>query len=169
VAALANTSYSLYGRDAGQNPQRTLSALQLERFFQFLFAGGPATLEKFAAMQASLVPLADTSEPDRWCIYSLNLFGEPLMPVWIPGVNGVAEPARTPGQSGVAVWPSHVSRSLVIAGRDPLTLTDALGRNVMRLEPGTNDLQRVPAGVYFLQTTDRLKRFAGRVVKVSEE
>jgi len=169
VAALGNTRYGLYGRDAGQNPQRTLSALQTERFLQTLFSGGPATLEKFATMQASLVPLADTSEPDRWCIYTLNLFGEACMPVWIPGAANVAEPTRPSGQSYFAAWPSHVSRSLVLTGRDPLTLTDALGRAVQRLEPGKNDLHRVPAGVYFLRTADRFGRVVGRIVKVSEE
>jgi hypothetical protein len=169
VAGLANARYGLYGRDAGQNPQRTLSALQGERFLQFIFSGGPATLEQFAQTQASLVPLADTSEPDRWCMYNLNLFGEPCMPIWLPVLTGVADPPGGVGMTRSAVLPSHVSGSLVLAGRVTLTMTDILGRTVMHLQPGTNNLSRVPPGVYFLRTTDRSFRLVGRIVKINEE
>jgi predicted NAD/FAD-binding protein len=57
----------------------------------------------------------------------------------------------------------------MLAGRDPVILTDALGRDLLRLEPGVNRLDRVPSGVYFLRTAGGSGRFAARIVKVGKE
>ncbi|MBM3323495.1 hypothetical protein FJY69_08475 [candidate division WOR-3 bacterium] len=99
----------------------------------------------------------------------MNLMGEPAMPVWIPSGSGVADRARRTNDPVRAAWPRHVSRTLVLPGQERLTMTDALGRGILQLEPGTNNMERVPPGVYFLRGADPLGRVVGRIVKVDKE
>jgi len=168
--AVAGTGNSRCGVMDGRTPQRKYTAFMIEGFVRALFShAGPADLTDFTTNRARAAPLADTNLIYRWSDYCMNLMGEPAMPVWVPGATGVAEPARPAGQVVDRAWPSHVLGSLVLRGKEPLIMTDALGRNIMRLEPGTNSLERVPAGVYFLRTAGHSGRFMGRIVKVSEE
>ena len=172
VAAVGNTRYGLYGRDAGQNPQRTLTALQMERVMATMLAPGrPASLEDFTLAKASLAPLADTSEPDRWCIYTFTLFGEPCMPVWIPGQSGVVERTEAGGTKAGhgALGSSFVRNVLVLNAETDALLSDVTGREVMQLNPGGNDLGHVPPGVYFVRAGDASGRTLGKIVKVRKE
>ena len=167
IATLAN---SQVGTLLGPDWHHTASFLQLEWTLAELFSQpGRSALTALAAVQARVAPLADTSAVYRWCQYVYSLLGEPAMPVWVPGASGVVEQTWPVGQAIATTWPGIVSRSLALCGREPLMLTDALGRAVLRLEPGKNSLGRVPSGVYFLRSTDRCGHFVGRVVKVSEE
>ncbi len=61
---------------------------------------------------------------------------------------GVAEP----GTRGVspASLPTVVRGVLRLPGTGPATLHDASGRRVAALAPGANDIDRLPAGVYFV-------------------
>ena len=144
VATVGHTRYSLYGRDRGQNPQRTLSALQIERLLGELFGhGGHGSLEDFTVAKASLASLADTSEPDRWCAYVLTLFGEPRMPVWVPEMTGVAERKEGGRMRAVSRLPT-VMRGPGLARMD-VRVTDIQGRDV------TDRRSELAPGVYFLR------------------
>jgi len=171
VAAIGNTRYGLYGRDAGQNPQRTLTSLQTERVLATMLAPGrTSSLESFTTAKASLAPLADTREPDRWCMYTYTLFGEPCMPVWVPAGGGVEETdnGEVKGQRGgativrgVLFLPGAPSRKLQAA-----SLLDACGRKVMELLPGANDVRHLAPGVYLVRSTSRVNRSAPSVTKL---
>lgn len=167
VGTLAN---SQVGTLLGPDWHHTASFLQVEWTLEELFdQPGHSALTVLAAVQARIAPLAETSAVYRWCQYAYSLLGEPAMPVWVPSGTSVAEPARPAGQAGIYVLPSYVLRNLVIPGPDPMILTDVLGRNVLRLEPGMNKLDCIPSGVYFLRTANGASRFMGRVVKVGKE
>jgi hypothetical protein len=168
--AVAGIGNSRSGVLDAYNPQRKYGAFIVECFIRSLFShSGPASLADFTTSRALAAPLADTNLISRWSDYCMNLMGDAAMPVWIPEMVGAKEPSGRVVVTGGAVWPSHVRRTLVVPGRDPLILTDVAGRAVLRLRPGTNNLDRVSSGVYFLQTADRLGRCVGRVVKASEE
>lgn len=97
VAAVVNSREGWYAR--GDNPQRSGSALYVEEYLYYLFGHptGNASLEDITLGKATLVPLADTNRVYRWCMYEMNLFGDPAMQVWIPTDVGVSE---SPGSAG---------------------------------------------------------------------
>jgi hypothetical protein len=153
VAAIGNTRYGLAGRHEIRNPQRWLTPLQMERVMSMMVAPGRNTsLETFTTAKASLAPLADTSEPDRWCIYTFTLFGEPCMPVWVPELSTVEEKAEGGGIEAELRIPT-VMRGPELARLDVHVL-DITGRDV------TEDRPRFPPGVYFVrpQATGRLHK-----------
>jgi hypothetical protein len=51
--------------------------------------------------------------------------------------------------SGRLVLAPLARRELIVDGQESVVLMNAAGRLAARLEPGTNDVSRLPAGVYF--------------------
>ncbi|MCX6843575.1 MAG: T9SS type A sorting domain-containing protein [candidate division WOR-3 bacterium] len=56
--------------------------------------------------------------------------------------------------------------AVTFGGAHRAVLTDASGRKVMQLLPGTNDVSRLPAGVYFVSQTSGVGREASSVTKL---
>jgi hypothetical protein len=82
---------------------------------------------------------------------------------------GVSE--RSPERTSVGVsWPTIVHGVLWLP-REPgtvpiFTMLDAVGRNVLDLQPGANDVSRLAPGVYFVRERHKLKPQAQAVRKV---
>ncbi|OYD16135.1 hypothetical protein CH330_03665 [candidate division WOR-3 bacterium JGI_Cruoil_03_51_56] len=55
------------------------------------------------------------------------------------------------GEKGL-VWPNPAVGILYLNGISQTVLLDVTGRKVAELQPGANDLQHVPAGVYFARS-----------------
>jgi Peptidase family C25 len=154
VAVLANSRAGLL---KGPDWHRMASFLQVEYTLYCLFNhGGNASLEDLARVQGLVAPLADTSETYRWCQYQYLLFGEPAMPVWVPGASG-AETREKSELRREKAGPTVVRGRLVLpeaagGGRSTVgaCLLDAAGRRVLDLHPGANDLSQLPPGVYFV-------------------
>ena len=190
VAAMTNSRYGWY--NPGYNPQRTLSALFSERAVQELFSlPGHGSLQDFATAKSTLVPSAQQDMAYRWCMYCLNLFGEPRMFVWIPGQSGTSEPdvPARPG-AGLRLTADPVFRSqarirfvLPVAGQASAAVYDGTGRKVRTFETGplpagshefawdgTSDGGRtVPNGIYYLRLQAGDERACGKLVKIGEE
>ncbi len=100
VAAVVNSREGWF--NPGINPQRSLSAAYVEAYLYYLFGHGTgnASLEDIAIGKATLVPLAGTNRTYRWCMYEMNLFGDPAMQVWIPTDVGVSEGPGSAGPPG---------------------------------------------------------------------
>lgn len=189
VAAMTNSRYGWY--NPGYNPQRTLSALYSERVVEQLFnLPGHGCLQDFATAKATLVPAAQGDMAYRWCMYALNLFGEPRMMVWIPGQSGAAEPGQPGAPTGlrlVAAGPfggsARVSFELPVAGRARLEVFDRAGRRVRTLVDAWlgagrheatwdgQDENHSPgaAGVYYLRLATDSGDATAKLVKVAEE
>ncbi len=173
VAAVVNSRDGWYTQ--GSNPQRTMSSAYVERCLHYLFGHttGNASLEDIAIGKSALVPLADTNGYYRWCMYDVNLLGEPAMPVWVPSSGGIAEspgPVGPPG--GVTITAATYFESatrlhvrLAQGGHVRLDIYDRTGRKVKRLvdsrmQAGNHDFTwdgrvdsgaNVSAGVYYVR------------------
>ena len=171
VAAVVNSRDGWYTQ--GSNPQRTMSSAYVERCLHYLFghAGGDASLEDVAIGKSGLVPLADTNGYYRWCMYDMNLLGDPAMPVWNPSRGGIAEspgPTRPTGGLTIAARTYFESGTrlqvrLPQGGHVRLDIYDRTGRKVKcvvdsRMQAGYHDFVwdgraddgvHVSTGVYY--------------------
>lgn len=163
VAAFGNSRLGLL--DATK-PIHGASFMQVEEMVRAWFSHPQrAALGDMAETQAQVAPLAAVSERYRWCHYQFTLFGDPVMPVWIPGQSGTED--RIAGREPVSArrMPS-VARGILVMpppgsgiSRSGLLL-DAAGRRVVALQPGTNDVSQLAPGVYFV----RAGRASGKVI-----
>ncbi len=189
VAAMTNSRYGWY--HVGVNPQRSLSALFVERVLAGFFnLPGNGSLEDFAAGKATLVSEAASEMVYRWCMYTFNLFGEPAMPVWIPGQTGVGDAGPGTAVPGLRLAaPSHFTAAVGVAyemqraGEVRMTVYDGLGRLVRTVARGRSaagrhsvtwdgrrsDGRPVPAGVYYLRLETPAGRLGRKLVKTGEE
>ena len=191
MAAVVNSREGWY--NPGGNPQRTLSALYVESCISDLFghASGNGSLEDIAVGKAALVPLADTNQTYRWCMYEVNLLGEPSMPVWNPelvGMDAGAVPAGPPGALAVSANTHFASRTtlqvrLPVSGHVRLGIYDCTGREVRRvvnapLQAGSHDFlwdgrgengTDVPAGIYCARLETNERSCQCKLVKLGKE
>ncbi len=159
VAVASNSRYGLGG--PGDNPQRGGSFVMVEGFVRGLFSDPlQGSLEAIASAWADAVPLAETSSTYRWCLFEWNLLGDAAMPVWIPDGGRVEEApkaeVRTPSGGATIV------RSVLFLPQDMIglpgnpdsyprpVLSDIVGRKVLDLVSGANDVSRLAPGVYFI-------------------
>jgi len=171
VAAVVNSRDGWYTR--GSNPQRTLSSAYVEWCLHYLFGHttGNASLADIAIGKSALVPLADTNGYYRWCMYEMNLFGDPAMQVWNQSQGGIAEspgPAGPPGGLTITARTHFESGTilhvrLLRGGHVRLDIYDRMGRKVKcvvnaRRQSGDHDFiwdgradngADVSAGVYY--------------------
>jgi len=157
----------------GSNPQRTLSSAYVEWCLHYLFGHttGNASLADIAIGKSALVPLADTNGYYRWCMYEMNLFGDPAMQVWNQSQGGIAEspgPAGPPGGLTITARTHFESGTilhvrLLRGGHVRLDIYDRTGRKVKcvvnaRRQSGDHDFiwdgradngADVSAGVYY--------------------
>jgi len=171
VAAFANARPGL---TIGPDWHRAGSFLQAQYLIdQILNQGSSTRLEALARLQAYIAPLADTSPTYRWCQYQYNLFGEPLMPVWVPQGSGVEEERNTSRTTGAESRMQTVVRGVLVlpvAGmvgvQEPMIMLDAAGRKVTELSPGENDVRYVAPGVYFIRGDSGRPGLEGSSVKI---
>ncbi len=190
VAAMTNSRYGWY--NPGLNPQRTLSALMVERVVASLFnLPGHGSLEDFAFGKATLVPEAASEMVYRWCMYTFNLFGEPALNVWIPGQSAVTEPELPgiPGRALTLTAPSHFKSSVALnlelpaavragltvydgSGRAIRTIRQALmraGRHTLRWDGKNESGCPAPAGIYYVRLQTERGQASCKLVKLGEE
>jgi hypothetical protein len=190
IAAVTNSRFGWY--QPGQNPQRVLSALLVERAVQRLFShDGDGSLEDIATAKATLVPEARTDSYYRWCMFTWNLFGEPAMPVWLPNIVGVAEPSidRRPDARPRLCLPTHFRMAVTMtfggdaSARASLGVYDRTGRLVRNLVSGdlpagrhalrwdgTDETGRtLPTGVYYVRFSAGGETAVGKTVLIGEE
>lgn len=191
VAAVVNSREGWF--QPGINPQRTGSALFIEWYLYGLFSHptGNASLEDIVLAKAALVPLADTNRTYRWCMYEMNLFGEPAMKVWLPRQVGVSESpdhgvlpealsVKTRTHFGSSI---ELRFSLPQEGHVKLSIYDRAGRRVRNLvnslmRAGYHEVlwdgcwdsgQRTSAGVYYAELETERGRCSGKLIKVGKE
>ncbi len=189
VASMANSRYGWY--NPGHNPQRTLSALFMERIVSEMFSlPGHGSLKDFALGKATLVAEASSDMAYRWCMYTCNLLGEPVMNVWIPGQGAVSEPghgtsvrqvnltARSHFRSSVGLSFNlpYDSRTTVTVydktGRRTRTLADALlraGKHHLHWDGKADDGFAVGSGVYYVRLEAADSRACCKLVKIGKE
>ena len=160
VAAFANARPGL---TIDPDWHRAGSYLQAQLLVDRLLNQGSSTrLGDFAGLQAFIAPLADTSPTYRWCQYQYNLFGEPVMPVWVPEMAGLSGEGKTGGRTCTRRGTPTVARGVVsLTGSAPAVLLDIAGRRVGDLVPGRNDIRHLSPGVYFVARDGRV---VGRTV-----
>jgi hypothetical protein len=166
VAAFANARPGL---TIDPDWHRAGSFLQAQYLIdQIVNQGGSTRLEALARLQAYIAPLADTSPTYRWCQYQYNLFGEPLMPVWVPQGSGVEERAAPDaGRMTRHAGPTVVRGVLVLSvAQAPGAMLDISGRKVMDLSPGENDVRHVAPGIYFVRGDSGRLGVEGPSVKI---
>jgi len=191
VAAVVNSREGWY--NPGYNPQRTLSALYVERDLYYLFSHptGNASLEDITLGKATLVPLADTDGTYRWCMYEMNLFGEPAMQVWIPTDVGVSESSDHAGPPGALTIRArtHFESSTRLQVRLPqgghvrLGIYDRTGRKVKcvvnsHMQAGYHDFiwdgrtdngADVSAGIYYARLETDQNSCQCKLVRLGKE
>jgi hypothetical protein len=140
VAAFAN---SRPGLTIDPDWHRAGSFLQAQYLIDAIINQDSASsLAAHSRLQAFIAPLADTSPTYRWCQYQYNMFGDPAMPVWVPGLTGVEESVEYGGmRTGLRIPTVMRAPELV---RLDVRVLDALGREV------TNQRQHLAPGVYFV-------------------
>jgi len=80
VAFIGN---SRYGWGAPGNPEYGYSDRFDQQFFAALFSRGSYNIGAAVAdMKSFYVPMAQQENVYRWCMYEINLVGEPEMPIW---------------------------------------------------------------------------------------
>jgi len=171
VAAMTNSRFGYY--TMYENPPVSRSFAFIGRFVDRIFSDGRDTVSarEFILGKADLIGPSTEDTVYRWCMYTLNLLGEPALKM--TSRDGIAEqPISNPRgrQHGVSVRPAVFSRSSTIeydlgAGTNvALEVHDAAGRCVRtivkgKLSPGRQqanwdgrtDLGRdAPAGVYLI-------------------
>ena len=170
VAVASNSNYGV-GDDG--NPQRGYSMMLVEGFVRGLFDDPQnSSLAAIANAWAGAVPYAQQDLVYRWCLFCWNLLGETAMPVWVPAASGVEDSPR-PLASSRKLGPTVVRGVLNpgVGSRQHSAyraeLLDASGRKVMELQPGENNVSRLPAGVYYVTTGEGTRN--SRVVILREE
>ncbi len=169
VAAFANARPGL---TIDPDWHRAGSFLQAQYLIdQIVNQGGSTSLEALVRLQAYIAPLADTSPTYRWCQYQYNLFGEPVMPVWVPMAVGAEEKSEVRIRKAEPKTPTVVRGVLNLTSafcnlHSDFALLDASGRSVMDLAPGPNDVSLLAPGVYFLRMDSRGQGLEGSSVKV---
>jgi hypothetical protein len=170
VAAASNSNYGV-GDDG--NPQRGYSMMLVEGFVRGLLSDpGNSNLGAIAGAWAGAVPYARQDLVYRWCLFCWNLLGEAAMPVWVPTSSGVEESCK-PQAANRKLGPTVVRGVLMLRGDRTQNkghraeLLDASGRKMMELQPGENNVSRLPAGVYYVTTGEGTRN--SRVVIMGEE
>jgi len=171
VAAMTNSRFGWYTRY--ENPPMSRSFAFIGKFVDRIFNDGrdTAVAREFILGKADLIGPSAEDTVYRWCMFTLNLLGEPALKM--TSRDGIAEqPVFSPRsrRQGLTVRPAVFSRSASIdyelgAGTGvALEVHDAAGRCVRtivkgRLSPGRQqatwdgrtDLGRdAPAGVYLI-------------------
>ncbi len=171
VAAMTNSRYGWYTR--WENPPVSRSFAFINRFVDRIFSDGrdTAAAREFILGKADFIGPSAEDTVYRWCMFTLNLLGEPALKM--TSRDGIAEQPvsdlRGP-RYGFAVRPAVFSRSASIeyelgAGTGvALEVHDAAGRCVRtivkrRLSPGRQQVSwdgrtdlggDAPAGVYLI-------------------
>ncbi|MCI0515872.1 C25 family cysteine peptidase [candidate division KSB1 bacterium] len=99
VAFIGN---SRYGWGSPGNPGFGYSDRFIEAFYQYLFQENVRHIGAALALaKAKFVPYARQENVYRWCMYEINLLGDPEMPIWTarPRQLTVDYPPRLPGDS----------------------------------------------------------------------
>jgi len=171
VAAMTNSRFGWY--TPGENPQLSRSSAFVEKFVERIFGNGAdtAVAREFILGKADVIGPSVEDTVYRWCMYTLNLLGEPALKM--TSRDGIEEqPVAGPRsrRRGLTVRPAVFSRSsnieyeLGTRTSVALEVHDATGRCVRtissgRLSPGRHvaiwdgrtDLGReAPAGVYVI-------------------
>ena len=89
VLSMTNSRFGWYA--PGQNPQTSYSPDYQKKFFDRLFAHSPARGYDFHLGKTDLVAIANSNNHYRWCMYALNLFGDPIQTIHIPYLSGIEE------------------------------------------------------------------------------
>ncbi len=185
VATMSNSRYGWY--PVAQNPQVAFSCLYIEKITARIFGqgGDSATLKDFILGKADLIPQAAGNTTYRWCMYALNLFGEPALRMYPP--TGLTEESSriVLRPATLAVSPTVFRRSVVATFElnrpqaVSLEIVDALGRTVTtllqgRLKTGRHRIvwngrsargEKVGAGVYVIRMTSEGHNESRRVVR----
>jgi hypothetical protein len=128
---------SRYGWGSPGNPGLGYSDRFNETFFHDLFNKNIYHLgELVAQTKAHYVPLARQANVYRWCMYQLNLLGDPEMPIWTdtPRELTAIFPAEIPADS------SRVSISVLDAGSPLPDVTVCLMNSLDVYQVGKTDL-----------------------------
>jgi hypothetical protein len=159
VAAYANSRTGLLDRT---KPLHGQSFMQLEGLLRAWFDyPRQARLGDLVEVQAQVAPLAAVDDRYRYTHYQFTLFGDPLMPVWLPEQSGVEEMVEG-GGTRLRDEGGRMNQTIVrgvlrlpAAGMTndqvQMTMLDATGRKVMELRPGENDVRGLAPGVYFVR------------------
>jgi len=163
----------------GENPQTSYSADYMKKFFDRLFAHSPASGTDFLLGKADLIATANSNNWYRWCMYALNLFGDPIQTIHIPFIIGIEEEEEVVDvktkNTNFEIYPNPFSKTTEIRfqvsdvreqEKSTLKIYDAVGRLVKVfssltldvLRPtqiswdGTDDFGReLSAGIYFVR------------------
>ena len=185
VAAMTNSRFGWY--TPGENPQLSRSSAFVQRFVERIFGPGrdTAVAREFILGKADVISQSVEDTVYRWCMYDLNLLGEPALKM--SSRDGIAEqPASSPRgrQHALSVRPAVFSRSSTIeyelgAGTSvALEVHDGAGRCVRtivkgKLSPGrqqaswdgrTDTGRDAPAGVYLILLKTEAGVSTGKVV-----
>jgi hypothetical protein len=134
VATMSNSRAGWYAR--GENPERSGTHWFIEKFVQRIFGHRPALMRDFPLGKADMVPLASVNLCARYCMYSLNLFGEPALS--IPTASGAIDEGTPPdaGPGLLTAEPNVFSRATNLRftsreyGKVRIDVFDASGRLV---------------------------------------
>jgi hypothetical protein len=97
------------------------------------------------------IALGDTTSEGGWYLYALKAGGsEELWRFTLSTV--VAKEKKRNRPTGTTC-----QGMLVLTGRQSAVLLDIMGRKVMSLKPGENDIRHVAPGVYFVRTEGRTR------------
>jgi len=148
VATFGNTRI---GFGVNPEPLRSGSHFYCEKALEGFWQGpGNGSFAGLATGQAQAAPFADTNIVWRWCHYQFLLSGEPAMPVWVPAGGGVCESPKAEARAAHA-GPTIIRGVLFLPkSTNPSWLLDAMGRIVMALKSGANDLSELTPGVYYV-------------------
>lgn len=170
VACMTNSRFGWYM--PGQNPQTSYSTAYLYRFVDRIFGHSPASCTDFLLGKADMVPTAEWGQTYRWCMYALNLFGDPAMPIWTP-YTGIEESSHyvqstipyvtvypNPCAGNASIRLSRLEKGIVKFVLYGITGRKLAEKEVYRLESieksyNLSELtlsKSLPSGVYFLTT-----------------
>ncbi len=174
VLCMTNSRFGFYSPT--QNPQRSRSFAYLEASVERIFQHSPASATDFFLSKVDNVGTAQFDTYYRWCMYALNLFGEPAMPIWTPHQMGAEESAeRNITSSGLKlmVYPNPTGKNITIRALSPVNgkltfkIYDISGREITRKTfsclteftctlDDILDNKKILSGVYFLTTETNL-------------
>lgn len=167
VLCMTNSRFGWYAK--GQNPQRSFSAAYMEFFVQRIFQHSPASAIDFLVGKQDLAGVAQVNDTYRWSMYTLNLFGDPAMPIWTPYHIGIEDSTQknTVANIKVIVYSNPIKMNsrirAILPNKEVLTFTlyNVSGRKVAEKDfYPSNELvcnlkdivgkKKLSSGTYFL-------------------